>query len=305
MGWQDRDYARASGSYGTSGWRGPYRNSLIGGSIVTTLIAINVAVFVVAMLAPQLGQYIYGFGALSADSVAHGQLWRLFTAQYLHDPSGIGHLFFNMLVLHFLGRPLERMWSAKKFFWVYTAAGLAGNMFFVILGSQNWIDPTVPALGASGCIYGLLGIVAVLFPQATVYIYFLFPMKIRTAAIIFGGIAVLMVLTKGANYGGEACHLAGLVFGVWWAMKGDRWWSTTEWRIPRWLRRSKPARGSSAPFARRVRQRRIDAKEVDRILKKVHDTGIHSLTPDEKETLREATHRQQEREHGAGRVDRL
>ena len=128
-------------------------------------------------------------------------------------------------------------------------------------------------------------------------------MKIRTAAVIFGGIALLMVLTKGANYGGEACHLAGLFFGVWWAMKGDHWWATTEWRIPRWLRQRR-ARGPST-FTRRVQQRRIDAEEVDRILKKVHDVGIHSLSDTEKHILREATERQRQRERSAGRVDRL
>lgn len=306
MGWEDRDYAQTNPRGRGPSWRGPGSSRLIGGSIVTTLIAINVGVFVLAMINHRLGQAFYDYGVLQAEAVMHGELWRLITTQYLHDPNGFGHIFVNMLGLHFLGRPLERMWSAKKFFWVYTTAGLAGSTFFTILGSLGWINPYMPAVGASGCLFGILGIVAVLFPTATVYIYFLFPLKIRTAAMLFGAYAVLKVVSQGSNYGGEACHLAGLAFGVWWAKKGDLWWSATEWRVPRRKPRSaRPRRASGSGFTEKVAQRRTDAAEIDRILKKVHDGGIHTLSKVEKKTLEEATARQRQAEIDAGRVHRL
>ncbi len=308
MGWENRDYARGNAGGRGPSWRGPGSSRLIGGSIVTTLIAVNVGVYVLAtMISPsQLGPAIYEWGVLQAKAVMHGEVWRLITTQYLHDPSGFGHIFINMLGLHFLGRPLERMWSAKKFFWVYTVAGLAGSIFFTILGSLGWINPYMPAVGASGCLFGILGIVAVLFPTATVYIYFLFPLKIRTAAMLFGAYAVMKVLSQGANYGGEACHLAGLVFGVWWAKKGDMWWSTTEWRIPRGKpRTARPRKAPRSTFTEKVVQRRADAGEIDRILRKVYDGGVHTLTASEKKTLGEATERQRREEASAGRVDRL
>jgi membrane associated rhomboid family serine protease len=272
-----------------------------GRSIVTTLIFVNVAVFMLPSLFPSLENLIYGFGAMQAGAVIHGQLWRLITAQYLHG--GFGHLFINMLVLHFLGRSLERMWSPRKFFAIYTMCGLAGNIFFTFLGAQGIIDIRMPAVGASGCIYGLLGIVAVLFPAATVYVYFLFPIKIRTAAFIFGGIALFSIIKRGDNYGGEACHLAGLVFGVWWAMKGDAWWATTRWRLPSMRRRSKQARPRG--FAKKVAQRREDQETIDKILRKVYDGGIHSLSDRERQALQDATERQRIREQEAGRIDRL
>jgi len=313
MGWQDRDYAREP-----TGWffRRPGGSGyLIGGSIVTTLIAINVAIFVAEMLFPGFsrwlsgaryrtpqGDIIYGVAEMVGGFVLEGQVWRLFTAQYLH--AGIGHVFINMLVLHFLGRPLETRWSPKKFFIVYTLCGLAGNIFFTLLASQGVIDPLRQAVGASGCIYGLLGIVAVLFPTATVYIYFLFPMRIRTAALIFGGIAFLSVVTRGSNFGGEACHLAGLVFGAWYAWKGEAWWRSTEWRIPG-FKGGSGRRKRRSTFEQQVEERRADAETIDRILRKVYDGGIHSLSEVEKRALREATDRQRMREGAAGRVDRL
>lgn len=307
MGWQDRDYARVSPR---PTWSGQRRGWLIGGSIVTTLLAVNVIVYVLGALSPDLRVWLYSLGAMQAQAVVHGQVWRLLTAQYLH--AGTGHLFINMLVLHFLGRSLERLWSPRKLFLVYTLCGLCGNLFYLILGARGIIHPQMPAVGASGCIYGLLGIVAVLFPSATVYVYFLFPIKMRTAAFIFGGIAILTIIQRGANYGGEACHLAGLVFGVWWAMKGDAWWSRILLRVPgqrgqRPFRpsppRVRPRRPSS--FTEKVGQRRADEEQIDRILKKVHDKGIMSLTPTEKTALHEATERQRQREAQSGRVDRL
>ena len=270
MGWQDREYAQP-----TSGraWSAPGRTRLIGGSVVTTLIVINIVIYVLAKLGPAMGEWIYGNGAMQAQAVLRGQVWRLFTAQYLHDWTGVWHLLMNMLVLHFLGRPLERMWSPRKFFAVYTLCGLAGYVFYTILGLRGVIDPHTPAVGASGCIFGLLGIAAVLFPNATVYVYMLFPIKIRTAAMIFGGIAFLTILERGSNFGGEACHLAGLAFGVWWAMKGDAWWSRSRWSVPR-IKRRRVMPAPTSSFSERIKQRRHDVAEVDRILKKVYEKGV-------------------------------
>lgn len=302
MSWYDRDYAQPGSPFrrttirGRGGW-------LIHGSIVTTLIVINVVVYVLAVVSPTAQRLFYGLGELRGDRVMEGQVWRLITTQYLHG--GTWHLVFNMLALHFLGRSLEQIWSARRFFTVYTVCGLAGSLFYVALVARGVILASTAAVGASGSIYGLIGIVAVMFPQATVYIYFLFPVRMRTCALILGGIAFLSVLERTRNFGGEACHLAGLVFGVWWAMKGDQWWSTTEWRVPRRAKRSSPfgARPSSPPPSPRPFS---DApapsdSEVDRILRKVYERGIHSLTDAEKNTLMNATERQRDRSTSANR----
>ncbi|MFQ5463940.1 MAG: rhomboid family intramembrane serine protease [Phycisphaerae bacterium] len=304
MGWQDRDYAQVTprgGGMAPPGWRGSGGSLLLGGSIVTTLIAVNAGIFLLQSFSPSLDSSIFQFGAMQGRAVVHGQIWRLLTAQYLH--AGMGHIFINMLVLHFLGRPLERLWSPRRFFTIYTLCGLAGNLFFTLLAAQNVIDPRTPAVGASGCIYGLMGIVAVLFPHATVYIYFLFPLKIRTAAIIFAGISFFTVLQRGSNFGGEACHFAGLVFGAWWAWRGDAWWARTQWSVPRMPKMR--MKGGPGGFAAKVEQRREDAETVDRILRKVYEGGIHSLTEREKIALKEATQRQAQREREMGRLDRI
>ncbi len=307
MGFYDRDYAyEPDPGYGGE----PFRPSrLLRGSIVTTLIAVNVGIFILQSLSPRLQVLIYEIGAMQSLAVVRGHVWRLITAQYLHGD--LFHLLFNMIALHFLGRPLERIWSVRRFFVVYTLCGLCGNIFYTVLGVKGVIHPLMPAVGASGCIYGLLGIVAVLFPRATVYIYFLFPIRIRTAAIALGLIAFFSIQFRGQNYGGEACHLAGLVFGVWWAMRGDAWWSTTEWRfLPRsrpraQVRGGRPATGwrwpvSSGAASAASPGQPPDEETIDRILKKVYDGGIHTLTEKEKQVLQEASEHRRRREARPG-----
>lgn len=236
MGWQDRDYAREQPPVSPHEAAPPPRGRglLAQYGIVNLLIIINILIHVLKVLAPKVYIYIYAYGVLWPRGVTEAwQIWRLFTSQYIHH--NMFHIGVNMLGLYFLGRPLEERWSAKKFFTIYTLCGLAGNVFYMFLANSGEIPQDTPAYGASGCIYGLLGIVAVMFPHAVVFVYFLFPIRIRTAAFVFGSLAFLRVLTKGQNYGGEACHLAGLAFGVWWAAAGDQWWRNSEWRLP-WKR---------------------------------------------------------------------
>ena len=117
------------------------------------------------------------------------------------------------------------------------------------------------------------------------------------------GLLGLNLFNRGSNAGGDACHLAGLAFGAWWAWRGEIWWRGTQWRMPRGRARvRKVQRGG---FAAKVEQRREDVETIDRILKKVYEGGIHSLSDREKQALQAATERQRQREADAGRVDRL
>ena len=296
MGWQDREYAqpRSFGdwpSYG-EGLRRVREN------IVTTLIVINVAIYVLTTLTggPDASP-VFRFMDLRTSSVQGGEVWRILTAQYLHW--SVGHLFMNMLGLYFLGKPLAHDWGVRQFIAVYTIAGLAGNLFFVALTSARWLEYDSIAAGASGCVLGLLGAAAVRYPHAQILVYFLFPVKIRTVALLFAGMYVLNLISRGANAGGDACHIAGLAFGALWAFRGEAWWRRTRLRSPT-VRRGAPS-APVASYKQRTEQRRVDEETVDRILKKVYEGGINSLSEAEKSMLRDATERQRAAE--SGRLD--
>ncbi len=179
------------------------------------LIAANVAVFALMYLTP-FGGLVYGLGVMKAPSVMDGQVWRIFTATYLH--AGGWHIFVNMLALYFLGPALEEMWGGRKFFVVYTVCGLAGFALLIPADMIGFMNPASPALGASGCVLGLLGAMAVLRPNDIIMLL-VFPMRLRTAAVLLTALYAFNVVAQGRNYGGDLCHLAGLAVGAMWATR--------------------------------------------------------------------------------------
>ena len=304
----------------TSFWGG----GLWGGSIVKKLIVANVILYILCYSTIfGGGTSLLGGAVMVTRLVLHGQVWRLVTSQYLHGDTT--HLLFNMIGLYFLGSALERVWGNKKFFLIYTIAGVCGNLLLMVASYVPWpgtgntlVNPGTPALGASGSVLGLLGAAAVLFPHAQILLFFVIPMRIRTAAIAFTALYVVNILTRGGNYGGDICHLAGMLFGAWWAWKGDLWWATRRGARGRvrgatagWTARPrpKPRRGSkgggTGAWAAKMATRQVDHQAVDRILKKVYDGGVQSLTPAERKTLLEATERQRKADARADRAERL
>jgi membrane associated rhomboid family serine protease len=139
--------------------RGPY--------VTFTLIGLNVAVFVLELATGgQLngtGSWIYEQGVLVSSAVdssgqvvgvAEGEWWRLITATFLHY--GPLHLGMNMLVLWFIGPPLEEYFGHGRYLLVYIVSGLAGSA-----GAMIW-SPNALTVGASGAIWGIMGAALVL-----------------------------------------------------------------------------------------------------------------------------------------------
>ena len=289
MGWEDRPYSSGpgGGGFGGGGTGGGLSFGLPKPTpVVKKLLIANFAVFVLMILTGRDQSLLWELGCMKVGGVLRGQIWRLVTYQYLHDDQSIMHILFNMLGVYFLGPPLERLWGGKRFFIFYTVGGVLGAVFYTLLASMGWLA-TADMIGASGCVLGVLGACAVLFPQFTIILLF-FPVPIRFAAVLLSAIYILSVLSRGYNAGGNAAHLAGLAFGVLWPLYGRRLWSNY--------------RAVSRHSDRQEKQRtqRTEQEEMDRILRKVHQQGIGALSAREKEFLTEATKRQQQRDHRAG-----
>jgi membrane associated rhomboid family serine protease len=251
--------------------------------VVKWLLIINAAVYLINVLVSpptKTGLTILeSLLILIPDTLSHAlQLWRLITYQFLHG--SFGHIFFNMLGLFFFGPPVERYWGSKKFLFFYLACGAAGGLFYILLVTVGFLTP-LPMLGASGAILGVLTACAILFPQMVVFLFF-FPLPIRVAAIVLILYSVVTILSKGVNAGGEACHLAGIAAGALYVLS-DSWRTALKLRF------------KSSRWEKHVESERRLRIEVDRILRKVHESGLHSLTASEKRTLKQATRLEQER----------
>jgi membrane associated rhomboid family serine protease len=283
MGLYDRDYTQEKDqSY--PGYAPQMRIGLPSLTpVVKWLLIINAAVYLInfMFLPPTRTDLtiLEKLLTLIPDTPSHiVQIWRLITYQFLH--ADLIHIFFNMLGLVFFGPPLERFWGSKKFIVFYLGCGAAGGMFYIVLVTVHLMSP-LPMLGASGAVLGVLTACAILFPQMVVFLFF-FPLPIRVAAIVLILYSVVTLLSNGANAGGEACHLAGIAAGALYVLS-DSWRTALKLRI------------KSSRWEKHVESERRLRIEVDRILRKVHESGLHSLTASEKRILKQATRLEQER----------
>jgi len=280
MGLYDRDYTQDSGGYHERPQMRLAMPSLTPG--VKWLLIINVTIFVVSVAIRPLGILI---GNLFAVNTLYWntmiQVWRLVSYQFLHDLGGFGHIFFNMLLLYMMGTILERHWGTKRFVYFYLGCGVVGGLFYYILA--GWLGRGI-MVGASGSILGILAACAILFPQIRLYIWGIFPIAIRVLALILMGISVLTIMqgSRGVNAGGEAAHLGGMLAGALYVF-------ARKYRI-----------GFASNIQRvRTERRQVSQEQlqgrIDQILEKVHQQGIHSLTRQERQTLKQATEAEQKR----------
>ena len=133
------------------------RPTVILSPVVLTLIIINIAVFILELLAGGSTNELtlHRLGELDTSSVIYRhEYWRLFAALFLHY--GPIHIFFNLFALLLLGPPLERQIGGLLFSVCYAVSGLGSSIAVVLLTRLRLLDP-VQLVGASGCIMGVVG----------------------------------------------------------------------------------------------------------------------------------------------------
>ncbi len=122
--------------------------------VTIVLIAINLAVFLVGLIAVDVGHSIGRYGQVAPVLVSPdggiSEWYRIFTNMFIH--LGWLHVAFNMFVLYVVGRVLEPLFGRWWFLGFYLVAGIVGSGVYVLLA--DWL---AGAVGASGAVYGLLG----------------------------------------------------------------------------------------------------------------------------------------------------
>ncbi|HSW02100.1 MAG TPA: rhomboid family intramembrane serine protease [Sedimentisphaerales bacterium] len=275
MGLYDRDYTQSEFRQQRFGLPQMRFNFPRVTPVVKWLLIVNFAVFVLCLVG-SLGDLLHGWFAVDPRSWPTTlQPWRLIGYQFLHSRESLWHIVGNMLTLYFLGHYLERSWGSRKFLTFYLICGAAGGIVFSLLVRVGFLAAG-PMVGASGAVLGVIAACAILFPHI-VLVLFVFPVPIRLLAVLFALNSFFVVLfNRGLNPGGEAAHFAGMAMGAAYVLLG-----------PRWDKFSMKRRAGS--WEKRLEDSRRLQVEVDRILAKVHRSGLHSLTSVEKRTLKRAT----------------
>lgn len=165
-------------------------------------IALNVAVFAWQL---SVGFHVWVDFAI-IPRFAFYEPWTFVTSMFLHG--GFAHLIFNMIALLWFGSYLEHLIGRRYFFTLYVTSGVVGNLGYVLTA----FNPFMPAVGASGAVYGVIGALTAIRPWTLVLIGGFMPMPLVLAAALWALMDFLgLFVPSGIAHG---AHLGGLVFGL-------------------------------------------------------------------------------------------
>jgi membrane associated rhomboid family serine protease len=303
MGINERDYGRSE--------RTPWDRVQNTRSITVTLIVINVVIFFVDMIFvdPQTKNSILAdwFHVNAQTIVRPWMWWQFLTYGFMHDASGITHILFNMFGLFVFGRIVEQRIGRMEFLRFYLVAIVVGGIvgsassFAYAMASGIPLSMYPGTIGASGAVIAVAIVFACYYPNQTLLLMFVLPVKAWVVAVMFVVMDLYGVLGQVTGMGTASntaftVHLAGAFFAL---LYYFRHWS---------LQRLDLEAIADLPDRFRQRSRRMklklhdpdkkiqnEAAEADRILAKIHQSGESSLTSSERKTLERYSRRQREK----------
>jgi membrane associated rhomboid family serine protease len=273
---------------------------------VQWLLALNIGIYFLQLT-------LFGsdavYSALALDpSRFPGNWWTVATYMFVH--AWLAHLAFNMFTLWMFGPRLEQEWGTSAFVKLYLWSGLGGAIAHLIFAQHTSV------IGASGAISGVLVAYALRWPDDEVYLFGVIPMKSRWLVAAMLAMNIVFALSPNSRIDWTA-HVGGMAFG-WiflklYAVGGInrvRGWVSAVPDEPEDMPRAVPRgrspmrdRGrdidevvtrSNAVVLRESKQiqhvsKQETAKEyaakVNRVLDKISQDGIESLTRDERRIL--------------------
>lgn len=137
----------------------------------------------------------------------HWWVFQFVTSPFVHG--NLTHFAFNMLSLWMLGPPIESALGRTRYIVFSTLCAVAAQVGFLCLSGS----PYQVGFGYSGVIFGILVAQAVYFPEQRVFIFALFPLKMRNAALLLGSVEVYLTINGGSGKLSHAAHLFGALAG--------------------------------------------------------------------------------------------
>ena len=244
---------------------------------VKFLVIINVIVFILAELSGQKSILFTSFGLVPSEVWTNYKVWQLFTYLFIHG--GFIHIFFNMFVLWMFGKDLEMQWGKNQFLFFYFTCGIGAGLITVLFG----IYSIVPIVGASGAVYGLLVAYGFTYPNRMVYLYGLFPLKVKYMVLGLGVIAFIAFLSANQSNVSHITHLSGMVIGLLFIYFNVNWKNLKMGYYKLRLKNMKQKLPNNNG------KEILMKKRVDEILDKLNESGWESLTDQEEKYLTRAS----------------
>jgi membrane associated rhomboid family serine protease len=275
---------------------------------VQWLLALNIGVYFLQLT-------LFGpdalYSALALDPARMpGSWWTVVTYMFVH--AWLAHLAFNMFTLWMFAPRLEQEWGTRPFVLFYLWCGVGGAIAHLIFAQHSAV------IGASGAISGVLVAYAIRWPDEEVYLFGVIPMKSRWLILAMLGMNTIFALSPNSRIDWTA-HVGGMAFG-WIFLKlysaggisRVKGWVSAVPDEPEDMPRAVPrgrqptrdrssgvdevvarsnaiALRESKPIQHVPRQEtpKEYAAKVNRVLDKISQQGIASLTRDERRILEE------------------
>jgi membrane associated rhomboid family serine protease len=180
----------------------------------TSLILANVAAFFFEMTRPHLQQFVLEHSMVASRLLHHfdfAQLGTSFSSMFMHG--SVAHLFGNLWILYIFGDNVEDELGHWKYLLFYLACGLAADATQILVNPAE----TLPSLGASGAIAGVLAAYLVLYPKAEVQTQVLLWYPMVRAWVIIGGWFLINCFCGYFQLDqsiGWFAHIGGFIFGA-------------------------------------------------------------------------------------------
>ncbi len=177
------------------------------------LLAILVIIYIPALLAPNIYDWMMTWGSNEKSFVYEGQWWRLITATFLHAPLPIIiHIVFNGYALYTIGVELEAFVGKRRFVAIYAVSGLAGSV-----ASFAFLPLNEPSLGASGAIFGVVGALGVYYALNRRLFHRLGTVQLWTIIVVVAlsvGMGFLQLNFFNGIIVDNSAHVGGLIAGA-------------------------------------------------------------------------------------------
>ncbi len=202
MGIYDREYYRDD--KGGSGW-------LYGAApACKMIILINVGMFLLPRLF-DVQELVHEWLANNSAAVLNGQVWRLITCAFLHNPYDIWHILINMLILWWVGRDMEAFYGTREFWWFYLSAAAVSSLCWVAMDHARHPADGHTAVGASGAVLAVMAVYTFYNPRREVILYFI-PMEmwvLLTILVVSDGYSLWIHSNQPIGF---AAHLGGVAY---------------------------------------------------------------------------------------------
>jgi membrane associated rhomboid family serine protease len=211
--------SRFSGGYAFPRW-----TPVVKVLIITCIVAFFLKTFDEMSGGPSMVQK---FGLTPALVTQNFYLWQVVTYIFLHG--GFLHILFNMLSLWMFGSELESVWGARQFTKFFFICGIGAGLLMILLSPFA----TIPTIGASGAVYGILVAYGILFPNRII-IFYIFPIPAKWFVVIVGAMAFFSSLSEGSGIA-HVAHLGGMLCGLIY-LRGGRLIPNLRAQYDRWQR---------------------------------------------------------------------